>query len=310
MGYSVSMREVRWEYMFPDELEAAFLKSPIVYLPYGICEPHGPHCALGLDGLKANGLCCAAARAHGGIVAPPDYWHVHELGAYAVWAAEHIGERRPWLTAVPPWVHFKNVCYHLRAVDAQGFHAAILLTGHAGPNWHDLKRVVKLLQPHFEMRILGVPDFEANIPGFDEGGDSGDHADKVETSQLWALEPNAVDWSRLPPEGAPGPHFAMGKTVRKANRRTGERMVADQVAWLGKAAAELLAQYEELETQDRKPLSFSQIEQIWTEQIEPNLGDFESMKEFFEGQSEPPPIDSRWRLNWHVPNWSSKSQIK
>ena len=29
------MREVRWEYMFPDDLEAAFQETPVVYLPYG-----------------------------------------------------------------------------------------------------------------------------------------------------------------------------------------------------------------------------------------------------------------------------------
>ena len=32
-------REVRWERMFPDELEAAFEDCPVVYLPYGLCEP-------------------------------------------------------------------------------------------------------------------------------------------------------------------------------------------------------------------------------------------------------------------------------
>lgn len=33
--------QVQWERMFPDELEAAFQTCPIVYLPYGLCEPHG-----------------------------------------------------------------------------------------------------------------------------------------------------------------------------------------------------------------------------------------------------------------------------
>ena len=70
--------EVRWERMFPDELEQAFAACPLLYLSYGLCEPHGPHNALGLDALKAHALACAAARASGGIVAPPDYWHVHE----------------------------------------------------------------------------------------------------------------------------------------------------------------------------------------------------------------------------------------
>src|SRR5207249_10355229 len=123
-----SMREVRWERMFPDELEREFGECPLVYFPYGLCEPHGPQNALGLDALKAHGIACRAARAHGGIVAPPDYWHIHEIGGYAVWAAANIGEVRPWLTALPPWQHFRNVTYHVRAADALGLHAAIVLT--------------------------------------------------------------------------------------------------------------------------------------------------------------------------------------
>ena len=67
------LREVRWERMFPDELEAAFASCPVLYLPYGLCEPHGPVNAVGLDALKAHAICVRAAREHGGIVAPADY---------------------------------------------------------------------------------------------------------------------------------------------------------------------------------------------------------------------------------------------
>src|SRR5580765_6512293 len=91
---SVVPREVRWERMFPDELERAFAARPVVYYSYGLCEPHGPHNTLGLDALKAHAIVCAAARAHGGIAAPPDYWHIHELGGYAVWSANNVGEVR------------------------------------------------------------------------------------------------------------------------------------------------------------------------------------------------------------------------
>ena len=129
------MREVRWERMFPDELEAAFAACPLVYFAYGLCEPHGPQNVLGLDTLKAHAIACRAAHAHGGIVAPPDHWHIHELSGYPAWSPQAVGEvERSWLTAVPPWVHFKAICYHIRAADALGFRAAILLTGHYGPN--------------------------------------------------------------------------------------------------------------------------------------------------------------------------------
>jgi creatinine amidohydrolase/Fe(II)-dependent formamide hydrolase-like protein len=293
------MREVRWERMFPDELEAAFAQCPVVYFAYGLCEPHGPQNTLGLDALKAHAIACHTARAHGGIVAPPDYWHIHELGGYAVWAATHVGEVRPWLTAMPPWQHFRNVTYHVRAADALGFHAALFLTGHYGPNWRDLKTLLDLLQPHVGMRLYGLPDFEANQPGFDGDGSTGDHAGKVETSLLWALEPDCVDVSRLPPDHAPGQHFAMGHNAREADRRVGERMVADEVRSLGEKARELLEAYDEVTTEHR-PLTFEDVERIWEDEIRPRLPEFETMKSLW-GQAEAPPESSRWRANWPMP---------
>lgn len=293
------MGEVRWERMFPDELEAAFKECPLVYLAYGLCEPHGPQNVVGLDALKAHAICCQAAQTHGGIVAPPDYWHIHEIGLYASWAAEWVGEARPWLTAVPPWVHFKNVCYHLRAVDALGFQAAMLVTGHYGPNWEDLKTLIELLQPHFAMQMYALPDFEANQPGFDgDGKATGDHAGKVETSLLWAVEPACVDVSRFPPPEAAGPHFAMGPNARQADRRVGERMVADEVRWLGQKAVELLAAYQKNPPQSRQPLNFMGMEDIWANQVMPRLKTFKSMQYL---DRTAPPEGSRWQLNYKIP---------
>lgn len=292
------VREVRWERMFPDELEMAFDACPGVYFPYGLCEPHGPHNSLGLDALKAHGVCCRAAHLGGGIVAPPDYWHIHELGGYAIWAAKNVVEARPWLTALPPWQHFKNVAYQIRAASALEFKAAIFLTGHYGPNWQDLKRLLDLLQPHFAMRLYGLPDFECNEPGFDGDGAKGDHAGKVETSLLWALEPDCVDFSRLP---APGdergaPWFAMGANAREANRLTGARMVEDEAEWLATKMAALIAEHGE-----RRPtlLTFADLEQLWQDVVEPDLPNFATMQDSWNDQEVSP--TSRWHPNWKLP---------
>ncbi|MEM7030066.1 MAG: creatininase family protein [Chloroflexota bacterium] len=293
------MRTVQWERMFPDELETAIEQCPVVYFAYGLCEPHGPQNAVGLDALKAHAICSQAAQEYGGIVAPPDYWHIHEIGLYASWAAENVGDARPWLTAVPPWIHFKNICYHLRAADALGFQAAILLTGHYGPNWQDLKTLIDLVQPFFAMQIYGLPDFEANQPGFDEDGQAtGDHAGKVETSLLWAVEPDCVDVSRFPDEQDPGPHFAMGHNAREANRTVGERMVQDEIKWLGQKAAELLQQYADQDIGTRTPLTFMDIERIWSEQVQPKFKDFQTMQYL---ERTPPPSGSQWQLNYQIP---------
>ncbi len=291
--------EVRWERMFPDQLEQAFAACPAVYFAYGLCEPHGPQSALGLDALKAHAILVRVAEEHGGIVAPPDYWHVHELGGYAVWAAENVGEGRPWMTAVPPWVHFKNVCYHLRAAEVLGFRAALLLTGHYGPNWKDLQTLCALIQPYLRMRVYGLPDFEANKPGFPGDGASGDHAGKVETSLLWALEPACVDYSRIPAQPQL-PLFAMGANAAEAKRLIGERMVADEVAWLAKKKEELLADWDP-EAPSRLR-TYDQVEEFWADQVKPRLNEFESMKQFRPDQPGPPE-GSRWRENWRVGRW-------
>jgi creatinine amidohydrolase len=293
------MPEVRWERMFPDQLEAAFAACPVVYFAYGLCEPHGPQNAVGLDSIKAHAICCRTAEAHGGIVAPVDYWHIHEVGGYAHWAERAVGQvDRAWLTSVPPWIHFRNVCYHLRAADVLGFEAAFLLTGHYGPNWRDLKRLVDLVQPRVGMRLFALPDFEANLPGF--AGDSqggGDHAGRVEASLLWALHPECVDVTRIPPVDAPGPHFAMGPNARDANRRTGERMVADEVRWLGAKAVELRAEYARLRPTQRLR-TFADVERLWEEIVRPELSDFATMQGSWPGGTEGhPPEGSVWRAN-------------
>ena len=295
-------REVRWERMFPDELEAAFAHRPVLFLPQGMCEPHGPSCALGLDSLKAHGLACLAAREFGGIVAPPDYWHIHELGGYAAWGARNIGEvERAWMTAIPPWQHFKNLCYHLRAADALGFEAVIVLTGHYGPNWRDLKTLLDWIAPRVGARLLGLPDFEANAPGLN--GQTGDHAGAVETSLLWALEPPCVDISRLPDETERGPHFALGSTARRSSRVEGERMARDIARFLGQKASELLEQFAQSNPTSRLE-TFAEVEEMWTELVAPRLGELETMREWSDvpGAGSEPPAGSRWHANWPIPN--------
>lgn len=294
------MREVRWERMFPDELEKAFSECPVVYFAYGLCEPHGPQNAIGLDALKAHAICCRAAERHGGIVAPCDFWHIHELGGYAVWSRQAIGEvERSWLTCMPPWVHLKNVCYHVRQADVLGFHAAILFTGHYGPNWEDLKTLVRLIQPYVGTRLYSLPECEANVPGFDGDGASGDHAGKVETSLLWALMPECTDVSRLPDkETGPAP-WAMGRNAYEASRRIGERMVEDEVTWLGRKAGELLEEYEKSRP-SHTLRTFEDVERLWEGVVRPHVPEFRSMQLCWKEHQEVPG-DSMWYSNWKVP---------
>ncbi len=308
-------RTVQWERMFPDELEQAFAERPVVYFAYGLCEPHGPHCAVGLDGLKAHGIAVAAAKEHGGIVAPADFWHCHEMGGYALWSERRVGDvPRTWLTSEPPWMHFRRVCYQIRAAEAIGFHGAILLTGHYGPNWRDLKTLIDLVQPYVRMRLYGLPDFEANVPGFGADGPGGDHAGKVETSLLWHLDPDCVDVSRLPDDDAADagagatpadpyqspPYFAMGPNAAESDRRVGSRMVGDEVAWLGRKATELLSDFDP-HREVGGFLTFDDVERFWESDVKPVLREFATMQPSW---TDDPPLtpQSRWFANWGVPD--------
>jgi creatinine amidohydrolase len=296
--------------MFPDELEEAFAECPLVYFTYGLCEPHGPQCAVGLDELKAHAIAVEAAGEIGGIVAPPDYWHCHELGGYAIWSEKKIGNvPRTWLTAEPPWMHFKRVCYQIRAAEAIGFHAAILFTGHYGPNFKDLQTIVGLIQPYVRMRLYGLPEFEANEPGFGPDGPTADHAGKVETSLLWHLEPDCVDISRLPHAGAEGrpddpfqrpPYFAMGQDAADSDRRVGARMVQDEIAWLARKADELLAAHDP-DRVVKGLLTFDDVERFWESEVRPRLVEFATMQTTW-GQDAALKPGSRWYANWAVPD--------
>lgn len=295
------MRDVRWERLFPDEIQAAFDELPGVYLPYGLCEPHGPQSMLGNDGLRAHALCVLAAQRQGGIVAPAGYWHIHELGRYALWGERVVGpSATSWLTALPPWMFFRNLLYHLRAVAAHGFRGAMVVSAHGGPHIGDLARFVDLVQPYLSVKVDACLDVAYNEPGFPGDGAKGDHAGKVETSLLWSLDPAAVDLSRVPPDADPaanGPWFAMAANVRDSDRRVGDAMNDAMADALARRLHELV---DTCQATTPTRLTFTQTEQLWRDMVEPHLGEFDCMQDTWEpGQTIPE--GSQWFANWPTP---------
>lgn len=290
-------REVRWERMFPDELEAAIEACPVVYMPYGLCEPHGAINAVGMDTLRAQGCCEAAARDFGGIVAPPFHWNCHEVGGFATWGEAVIGNDRTWLTAYPPWFFYKSIFYHLRAVDAMGFKAAILFTGHSGPHRLDMPVLLEIIQPHLRVRAGLFIGMGSDRSRFEDGQGMGGHAGRGETSVLWAVAPDCVDLSRMPDLEAPGPHFALGSLNDRSSRRAGEATVRDAAGNFIAKAKELMADYDAAKP-DFPVLSFVGLEAVWDEEIRPKLNDWAAHRT---GKGVPAD-DSAWRNNYDVPD--------
>jgi creatinine amidohydrolase len=280
--------KVRWEEMFPDEIVAAQASCPVAYLSFGLCEPHGPHLALGNDALKAHALCVRAAEEHGGVVAPPFFWHIHETGYHAPWADQWIGAANPFLTSLPPWVLLKVFLYQLRAVAARGFRAAIVVTGHYGGCERDLRLVAEVFAKHSSLRLWVGADHEAiQHPVY-----RGDHAGATETSQLWALRPELVDISRVTPADAAAHRYATGGNVFESSRRLGDEIVAGQVAYFGERSRELLASHDA--TGVTSALSFDATESIWRE-VEARRDEWVTLR-LWDGQSGAPE-GSAWEAN-------------
>lgn len=236
-------RKVRWEELLPDEFLAARDACPVCWLPYGLAEPHGPYNALGLDWLKAQGLCELAARAHGGIVAPPFAWHVADRPAFDFCADQ--GAPQSLCSSLPADLWLRIVLHQIRVLDARGFHVGILVTGHYG----GLEQDMRLLCDYYRrrtgtpMQLLALADCEA-IQCEDHHGD---HAGICETSQLLALRPELVDLDRNARNWPSGRWLGADFPLpdgRAPSAELGRRIVNSQVHWLGQQQATLLAAYQ------------------------------------------------------------------
>jgi creatinine amidohydrolase len=234
--------KVRWEEMLPDELLHAIRTRRVCYMGYGLAEPHGPYNALGLDHLKAQGICELAAKTHGAVVAPPLCWHIQERPEFP-WMESHGVINGGLCSAIPTDLFFRMALFTLRAIDARGFDAAILITGHYGGVERDLRMLTDyyLRRSHSPLKILAIADWEA----IREGPYRGDHAGITETSQLMFLRPELVDltrrydgwptggWCGTPFKAGSEPTFEIGKTI-----------VGAQIKHLGDEQRRLLSEHQ------------------------------------------------------------------
>ena len=214
--------QVHWERLLPEEFLRRQRAAPVVYLPLGICEPHGHGAPFGLDTLKAEWLCTAAARRYGGIVAPTLGYQIHECGYHARWLEDVVGEVNPRMTALPPDVVLRFFLYRLRAFAGAGFSVIVAITGHAGGNEDDFRRVAAAFATASGVRVIVRADPELAAPDF-----PGDHAGQYELSQLLYLHPELMDLGRLD-RAADDPlgRFAQNPDAAAASADYGQRIMA------------------------------------------------------------------------------------
>lgn len=92
-----------------------------------------------------------------------------------------------------------------------------------------------------------------------------------------------------------------GRDARLSDRRTGERMVSDEVSYPGALSRKLLAEYKRLSPQNTFR-TFEDVERVWKEEIAPMIRDFECVRPVFDGSADRVPAASVWSENLRNPS--------
>jgi len=180
-------QNVRYEEMRIGELDAARQKVPLVYVPIGSVEYHGPHLPMGFDTIHAHALCLVACDQTGGVVLPPTFWGTrgHEKYPYSLLLREETVEAL-----------IRDV---LARLTEQAYRLIVICTGHY-PRVQGalLQRVAQEhMEHHNGVRVLVLDPFSLH-----PSDPHPEHAGIVETSVMRFLRPDLVDMSALAEEGA------------------------------------------------------------------------------------------------------------
>lgn len=223
-----------YERLLPAELEAILARHPIAYLPWGALEYHGRHAAVGLDGLKAHGLCTALARAAGGLVLPP-VW----IAANTIKGVKDLDFPRHSLDFAESTVR-TLAREHCQQLADQGFRVVFILCGHVGQPHYDLiqAEAAAFNARGTATRVLATSETDLVPPELVQVN----HAALGEVAFLLSLHPECVDLSRLPSDRVPtlAQDAVWGPDPRGATAEMGRTFTAAFVAAAQARLAEAL----------------------------------------------------------------------
>ncbi|MEE9306940.1 MAG: creatininase family protein [Spirochaetia bacterium] len=204
------MDEVRLTLMRPAEITGEREKLPLIFLPIGLLEWHGPHLPLGVDGINAERVAVGAAHRIGGVVLPTFYIGTErkrtrqDLASYDLEEAGYVeGMDFPGLPERSYYWREEIFGLIVRAQIVQaierGYRIVCIINGHGAPNQADVLNRLKeeLNQRYPEARITWFYPFPEKL--LQTGSLS--HAAYEETSLMLYYHPELVNLERLPSEG-------------------------------------------------------------------------------------------------------------
>ena len=198
--------EVRWGHLTREEIKEALLRCPVVVLPVGSCEQHGPHLPVDTDTYDAEKAAVEAAER----IEPPPL----VLPAIPYGVSEHHMGFGGTITLRPETL-LSVVMDVAESAVRQGAKAIVMVNGHGG-NSAVLAIAAQKVRRHLGVACLvedcGAVAEEARKRLFPQPNDV--HAGDFETSVVLAIRPDAVRKEAIPaPVDVKRPFGAPGKVV-------------------------------------------------------------------------------------------------
>jgi len=156
-------------------------KRPVVILPIGATEAHGPHLPLDTDSVQPESIADMLAERIGGLVAPPIRY------------GQHSSTRNMPGTLSIRFETLRNLVYDvLSSLVRNGADKIVVVSGHAGAvHMAALKLACERVVQESGVKLMLVADYDLAIESVPDAKGDG-HGGLVETSRVLAVDKKKV----------------------------------------------------------------------------------------------------------------------
>ena len=199
---------VQFELMRPGQIAERRQQCPVVYIPVGPLEWHGPHLPMGTDGIHAHRVAVDVARRVGGVVLPPYFLGTDTVrpldGPQGLRALGFRGDERivgmDFPTNPVKSVYVEEGAFAViirevvRLLKLDPYRLVVIVNGHGAPNHlRTLRRLAAEESDPPRVRVVCETASGPALPPLDPG-----HAERGETAFIMSAVPESVDVSALP----------------------------------------------------------------------------------------------------------------
>ncbi len=179
---------MRIEDMTRDEFSAAIDRDPVIIIPLGATEAHGPHLPLGTDSIQPEWVADRLAQRIGGLVAPPIRYGMHSST-----------RNMPGTIDISFDTLHHLILDILESLVRNGVKRFLLLSGHAGgSHMAAIKEACRRVAMSYGSRIMLLTDYEIadELESQRSVGARDGHGGVIETSRVMHIRPELVKEQR------------------------------------------------------------------------------------------------------------------